>query len=80
MEVTDQEMQSTYKSRMLRLQILLEEVKKHKKILQDELIKFGMNRWMMSRMIVERYIDDLVAAGKLRRDLLNDIAYIELAQ
>jgi hypothetical protein len=31
-------------------------------------------------MIVERYIDDLVAAGKLRRDLLNDIAYIELAQ
>jgi hypothetical protein len=77
MEVSNQEMQSTYKSRMLWLQILLEEVKKNKKLLQDDLVKFGMNRWMMSRLIVERYIDDLVAAGKLKRQDENDSVYVE---
>lgn len=78
MEDRESETQSTYKSRMLRLQILLDELKSHGKMTQDDLLRFGMNRWMMSKMIVQRYIDDLDAAGKIKRTQEGEIIYVEL--
>jgi DNA-binding ferritin-like protein (Dps family) len=83
MEVSEEEQKTTYKSRMLRLNVLKEEVKKNQKMLQDELLKFGMKRWMMSRPIVQKYIDELVECGVFKRFSVGPVYeenyYIELA-
>jgi ATP-dependent protease Clp ATPase subunit len=79
METDPQETQSTYKSRMLRLHILTDEIKTKKTMNQDDLLRFGMNRWMMSRIIVQRYIDELYDKNIIKKiyNPLTDITTIE---
>lgn len=79
METAEEEMKSTYKSRMLRLQLLENLIKEKKKIPRDEVLKFGMNRWVMSRMIVERYVGDLLTRGTVNQITENDVDYLVYA-
>jgi hypothetical protein len=46
---------------------------------QDDLLRFGMNRWMMSRIIVQRYIDELYDKNIIKKiyNPLTDITTIE---
>jgi putative NADPH-quinone reductase len=84
MEVSDEEQKTTYKSRMLRLNVLKDQVKEKGKMLESDLLKFGMKRWMMSHPIVQRYIDELVACGVFKRIYTgiqyDEISYIELVE
>jgi hypothetical protein len=80
MEVPEEEMQSTYKSRMIRLKLLEDKIKENKKMPEDDILRFGMNRWMMSRLIVQRYVDDLIAAGHIKHTFENGIFYVEIAE
>jgi predicted transcriptional regulator len=77
MELDNEEMKSTYKSRMLRLQILADEIKKNKKMPKDEALRFAMNRWMMSKYVVEKYLEDLITRGIVKVTKEGEIEYVE---
>jgi hypothetical protein len=62
----DIEQRVTNKSRILRLQILLEEIKTKKRISYNDAVRFGMNRWWLSKRVIETYVQDLIMAKKIR--------------
>lgn len=79
-----EEMRSTYKSRMLRFNRMKAEVERNGKMKEEDLIKFCMNRWMLSRLVIERYIDELINAGFFKRSSIkspppsfSEVNYIE---
>lgn len=77
MELNEEETKSTYKSRMLRLQILSDEIKKNKKMLKDDALRFAMNRWMMSKYVVEKYLEELVLKGTVKVMEEANVEYVE---
>jgi hypothetical protein len=73
----DEEMQATHDDRMKRLQRLRDEIKKNKKMLVSDVIKFAMDKWLLSLRIINEYIKELVASGDFRVTAERDGDYIE---
>ena len=64
MSETDNEQKITNKGRIARTQALETEVKNKGTMKRDDLVRFGMLRWMLSRRVVEKYVDDLIFQQK----------------
>jgi hypothetical protein len=73
-------MQATHKSRIIRVQILREEAKTKKKMLRDDLTKYAMNRWMVSRQIADRYVNELIFNNYLRLTVEDEKTYVEYVE
>jgi len=71
------EMQASFKGRKLRLQKIIEEIKKNKKMLVTEVLKFGMNRWLLSSRIIDIYLRELVSSGNFKMSTGPEGDYIE---
>lgn len=65
-EEKEKEMPATYKARQLRIQVLAEEIKTHKRLSLEDIYKFGLNRWLLSSRTITDYIKDLVATGNFK--------------
>jgi hypothetical protein len=59
-------MKVTAKGRRLRLQQTIDELKAKKTMSRDDLVRFVMNKWVLSRRIAEIYIDELTDIGKIK--------------
>lgn len=64
--VSENEFHATHKSRKLRLQILIEHIKTNKELTVDDVIRFAMNRWFLSRAIISTYIEDIIATDQFK--------------
>jgi hypothetical protein len=60
------DMKVTAKGRRLRLQQTIDELKAKKTMSRDDLVRFVMNKWVLSRRITEIYIDELTDIGKIK--------------
>lgn len=60
------EMKVTSKGRRLRLIATIEHLQEHKKMMKDDLVRFIMKTWMLSKRIAENYVNELVATDKAR--------------
>lgn len=77
MAVDDEEMKATHPSRMIRLQTLMDEIKANKKMPITDVVKFAMNKWLLSNRIIAEYLKELVASGNYRTTTEADGEYIE---
>ena len=73
----DAEQKITNKGRIARIQALEGEVKEKGKMKRDDIVRFGMLRWMLSRRVVEKYVDDLILMRKLESFWDTDGEYIK---
>jgi len=73
----EKEMKGTYESRKLRIQALKDEINKNQRMLVVDVVKFAMNKWMLSGRIIDSYLKELVASGnyKITTEAMGD--YIE---
>lgn len=73
----DEEMKATHPSRQLRLQVLMDEIKKNNKMLVTDVVKLAMNKWLLSLRIINEYLKELVASGNYRITTEAEGEYIE---
>ena len=66
MDLNADDMKISGKGRRLRLTQTLEEAKTKKTLLRDDLLRFVMRKWMLSRRIAEIYVTELTDIGKIK--------------
>ena len=75
-EEVDRDKAVTHRGRAARLQAIMAEIDKRRSMKVEDIIKFGLNEWLISSRVLQVYVTEIIATGKYTVKTPEGIEYI----